>query len=499
MFRFFHIALPVVFLALILNSCAVTKAKYSPQKKFSSLQLKQDLDIAWATLKNNHPSYDLFTPADSIDAIFSRVKSSFKDSLDEAEFRLRLSSAIASLRCGHTSVSPSRAYTKFSRRHHSPQFPLPVKVWGPDSMVAIQSSPNDSLPIKRGTIITAIDSIPSSVFIDQMKQYISTDGYSDGYKEIQISSSFPSRFKWMYGLSGNYRISYIDSTGKNQSCIVAVKSAPPKDSLPKLEKADDKLQGEKNKRLAAYGRFKVIRDSATAILTLNNFSHPKVPVLIRSSFKKARKYEIKNLVVDLRLNGGGKIENSTLLTRYISDKPFKVADSVSAKKLKPMYPAYTQFGWLFRYFGWAIAKKASDGRWHMQKTERKVYKPLKKDHFSGELYVITSGFTFSASTLFLSKVNNQPNVTIVGEETGGGARGNSAVFTPMLTLPNTKARLRVPVFRIVTDVNIPANGRGIMPDVVVKPDSRSIKAGTDKKMEAVWQLILKKNASSNGY
>jgi hypothetical protein len=36
---------------------------------------------------------------------------------------------------------------------------------------------------------------------------------------------------------------------------------------------------------------------------------------------------------------------------------------------------------------------------------------------------------------------------------------------------------------------MPANGRGIIPGVEVKPDSRSIQSGKDKKMEKVWELI----------
>ena len=128
----------------------------------------------------------------------------------------------------------------------------------------------------------------------------------------------------------------------------------------------------------------------------------------------------------------------------------------------------------------------------MQLTEKKVHNPKKKNHFSGNLYIITSGLTFSASTLFVSKVYKQPNVTVVGEETGGGARGNSAIYTPMVTLPNTGTRLRLPVFRIVSDIHIPANGRGILPAVEVKPDSRSIQLGKDKKMEKVLELIKRK-------
>ena len=37
----------------------------------------------------------------------------------------------------------------------------------------------------------------------------------------------------------------------------------------------------------------------------------------------------------------------------------------------------------------------------------------------------------------------QDNVTVVGEETGGGAYGNSAWLIPEVTLPETKVRFRI--------------------------------------------------------
>jgi hypothetical protein len=91
--------------------------------------------------------------------------------------------------------------------------------------------------------------------------------------------------------------------------------------------------------------------------------------------------------------------------------------------------------------------------------------------------------------LFLSKIYQQPNVVVVGEETGGGARGNTAVFIPKVTLPNTGVQLRLPLFRLISDVTIPENGRGIQPSVEVFPDSWHIANGMDKKMEKVKSLI----------
>ena len=489
-----HSFYSVLFITILfgLLGCGGSRHTFNPNQKFSPEELKEDFDIGWHTYQKNHPSLYWYNTKDSVDGQFAKVRESFTDSLTEAEFRLRLSFAVAAIRCGHTSVLTSKGYRKYAQKAKEPSFPLQVKVWGTDSMVVLNNLQGDTLPIKRGTIITAIDQVPASVFINQMKQYAYTDGFSDGFKELQISSGFPARFKWLYGLKNEYNFSYIDSSGNKATNTLAIYDPAKADSLKKLKKDSSiakQAASKKPPKKPTYGKFSIDSSKLFALLELNNFSHNKVPKLIRSSFKKTSTTGIRSMVIDLRSNGGGKIDNCTLLTKYVINRPFRVADSVWAKDLKLAYPQHTQMAWVYQYFRWAFAKKQSDGLWHNGQSERKMYNPKKKNHFDGTLYVLTGGATFSASSLFLSKIYQQPNVVVVGEETGGGARGNTAVFIPKVTLPNTGVQLRLPLFRLISDVTIPENGRGIQPSVEVFPDSWHIANGMDKKMEKVKSLI----------
>lgn len=485
-------------LGVLLISCGGARHGYDPKKKFAPHQLLEDFDIGWQTYQKNHPSYDWFTPADSVDARFARVRASFTDSLTEPEFRLRLAYAVASIRCGHTSVISSKAYQRYVKHLKEPQFPLALKVWGRDSMVVIGNLIGDSSPVKKGDIVLGIDSVPARVMLRQMKEYVSTDGFSDGFKEMVISSNFPARFKWLYGVSKSFSFNYLDSA-RNEKVAQVPAFLPPTGQKKNSNRAADpptpqKVTTSKKKSPPSFGDFSIDTALNTGVLNLNNFSHNKVPSLIRKTFRETRKADLKNLIIDLRSNGGGKIDNSTLLTRFVIDKPFRVADSVSAKDLRLAHPKHTQAAWVYRYFRWAFSRKMDDGRWHIASTERQTHKPRKSNHFDGQLYVITSGASFSASTLFLTKIYGQQNVTVVGDETGGGARGNSAVMVPKVTLPNTRVQLRLPLFRIVTDASLPNNGRGIIPNVPVTVDSYYIQKGVDKKMQMVKSLIKEKTS-----
>ena len=135
--------------------------------------------------------------------------------------------------------------------------------------------------------------------------------------------------------------------------------------------------------------------------------------------------------------------------------------------------------------------KRGDGYYHFGYFERHYFKPKKKNHFDGKVYILTGGNSFSASTLFASALIKQDNVTVVGEETGGGAYGNSAWLIPDARLPETGVRFRVPLFRLVIDKTLLKNGRGVQPEVESFPTVEAIRRNADFKVEKTMELIKK--------
>ena len=153
-----------------------------------------------------------------------------------------------------------------------------------------------------------------------------------------------------------------------------------------------------------------------------------------------------------------------------------------------MQPLY----WLMMQF---ITHKGRDGKYHFGYLERHVFKPKRKNHFDGDVFILTGGNSFSATALFAKKLQGQSNVSIIGEETGGGAYGNSAWMLPDVTLPKTGLRFSLPKFRLVMDKDLVAAGRGVMPDIEVLPSVESIRKGVDPKVEVIKEIILSKNGA----
>jgi hypothetical protein len=59
---------------------------------------------------------------------------------------------------------------------------------------------------------------------------------------------------------------------------------------------------------------------------------------------------------------------------------------------------------------------------------------------------------------------------------------------PYITLPNTKLRVRLPLYRMVINQTL-QKGRGIEPDIKIPPSSYAIRVGFDPKMAAIQQMI----------
>jgi hypothetical protein len=477
--------------AIILSGCAPGKASISVSKKYSPAELKKDYAVFQNILEESHPGLYWYSSRDSMDYFFKRGYEQLKDSMTEAQFRQTLSYVIARIHCGHTAVRPS------ARKRVGPLdslganvFPLSLKIWDDTVVVAANLNRNDSV-LKRGTVITGINGRPVIEIVDSLLKFISADGYNKTHKWQTLSNrgNFGSLYTSVFGHSAKYEISFLDFGG--HPGIVTVPAYKPRlDTTADRRLQEFSKSQRKQMNIESARSLKMDTANHISVMSLNTFARgARLRSFIRSSFRSFAKHRSEYLIVDLRSNGGGSVTNSTLLTRYIARSPFKVADSLYAIKRKSSYGTYIKNNFFNGIFLRVFTRKNNAGYYHFGYFERHRFKPKKKNHFDGRVFILTGGNSFSASTLFVHSVMNQENVTVVGEETGGGAYGNSAWLIPDVTLPHTGIRFRLPLFRLVIDKNIPKDGRGIMPHVESKPSVEAIRQGKDFKMEKALQLI----------
>ena len=488
-------------LSYALTSCSATGSLgYTPERKYSPAQLKEDVQVMEQTLKKNHPSLYWYTPKEEVDASFQRAYARLTDSLNEIQFRTIIAETIFPIRCGHTSVRFSRNYYRYTDGLRMKTFPLIAKVIDDSSLVVTTNINRRDSFIRTGTILRSINGIDARTVIDTLLPLVSIDGNAKNFSYQNISNNFSSYYNMRFGVQEKYTVAFLNDKGIEQQRIIDLYD-PAKDTLrrrpaslptPAPQQQQQTREPELSKRQRRLQRIRNFTIDSTGIyatLRISSFSNGLSKRFLKKSFQTLRKNNIQHLILDVRNNGGGLIKSSLYLTRLICKEPFTFIDSIYSVTRTINSDANVTRRIFYNLGLFFLNRKKNDSLYVFRYFHGKQYQPLPQ-HFTGKVYLVTGGYSFSATTLFASVVKGRENVTIIGEETGGGYYGNNGVFIPEMILPNSKLRVRLPLYRIVNNRNYPKNGHGVMPDVEVKASAESIRKNLDPKMDKTIQLIV---------
>lgn len=462
----------------------------SKERTIAVADAQKELQLLYQILEANHPSLDWYITKDSLTFYFQQVQQNLQTPLTLDKYRNQIAWLIAKIKCGHTAVKFPSALSK----NHPNEFPLVLKYFNDTAVVLANANKKDSV-LKRGVVVTAIQHQPIQKIIDSISTILSTDGDAQNFKHQIISYNFPLWYRTVFGTDTTYSIQYLDAANQYKDTIIRSYTHKADTSKSKLVNIEEDSRKQRNQRKLLSKRSLMVDPlMSTAYMRLSTFSSGRLKKFFKHSFKTIEQKRLQHLIIDLRENGGGNVMQNIRLAKYIAPEPFKVLDSVVAVSRKFKYGKYLKpklpFWLSMQFFG----RKSADEKIHFKYFEGRYFNPKKKYHFDGDVYIIQGGYTFSAATLFISSIQNQPNVTLVGEETGGGSYGTSAMHLTNIHLPYSKITINLPLYRLVVDRNLPKNGRGILPDKLVWPTVQSIQQGVDLKMQTIKELIEQKKA-----
>lgn len=472
-------------LVMYLNGSAQKSVANPFTKKYSPDLLKEDVEVLQKVILSMHPVIGIYHSKEYYVAMFDSLQQTITDSLTEKDFRLKLKLVIDELHCGHTEVMYSQAYYRASAKqthNYSPYVFLPAqdKVY----MLAALNRKRDTL-IKTGCEILRINGVPADSMLRYSMRFISTDGFNRTGKQHYIKLGFNTYYLGLFGRPDTFRVDFKKDTTVKTAIYPAFKAK----SLPSLPLRSREDSLFKKYRSAKMGYRYLSSDKKTAVLKIESFSRKKFRKTYRKIFRDLNKNKTENLIVDLRNNGGGSLENSYRLLSYLLDS----AENQTLRTRIKSYPykQYTNGNILFKLmrFGFKmIAKKTS-----VNDTDNYTYtiKPVKKYHYNKKVFVFINGGSFSASCLVAAYLRENRRALFIGEETAGASEGCNAGITPYYKLPNTKLRVRVPAFRIVHDVSPQITGRGIIPDYTVQYSIRDIIQRKDLELLKFRELTSK--------
>lgn len=388
-------------------------------------------------------------------------------------------------------------------------FPLPLK-WVDKKWVI--NFEEGEIPL--GAEIVSINNEKIDDVVKNLYKYYTTDGVNLTGKRIGIERSFSRYYRINYGRIDQFTVTY-KLRDSNEIKKIILNSTSYIDIYKRVFKRYSKPFDEVNykdwKESDIYD-YKAL-DHHTGILTINDFGlgnekdsrHLRYVSFLDSAFASIKQSNIKNLIVDVRYNGGGTDPNDLVTYSYLTQRNFQENTQawISFKKIPYLKYVYSKIPRFLRPLG--VGKynrefqkefpEEKNGRFYQNSTsaDQNIWKP-NENAFNGTVYLLVSPRVASAGSLFAAMVAGNENTVVIGEETMGGYYGHNG-HTPLgYILPKSKIEIFFSVVNLEQDVPEKSNqvyNRGVIPDYNVTQTYEDYLNHKDTQMNFVLDLIKK--------
>lgn len=461
---------------------------------FSANELLLDFDLLTSSLKEAHTGLYWYSPEKSFDSLVKAQRLKIKNNLNTLDFYRIVAPIVAFTKEDHCDIhlDPGTLNTIKTEGKF-----IPVVITYLSGKVFILNNPVSGTQLKGHELLSVNGQNITDIY-NQIFSTFAADGYIkiSKYRYLDIHS-FAIEYVKAIGQSDVYTIETRDPvTQKITACnlpaislatLLAFTEALYTDGVVKQVEAPASLAFE----------------GSTAILSFNTFSNSdyedhktEFKTFVKSAFDSIFKSNTRNLIIDLRENGGGSEGNEDYLFSFLAPSPYNKYKYVQASALSFSFYDYTD------YSGAEDRKEleedlatehyvSDDGR-YLRKPGINTPEPLQPNRFRGNIYVLTGGWTYSGGAEFCSLMKEHTKATFIGEETGGGFYGNTSGYIIELTLPNTGLKIDIPLLKFVLEVSdkMPF-GRGVIPDYEVSPSIKEFLSGKDVQMDFAKLLITK--------
>lgn len=425
--------------------------------------MREDYRILRKCLEEAHPGLYWYSSKKSMDHFFDSIYASLNQPMSSINFFKTLSATIAKIRCVHTNVVPSKQALEMIKQFKT--FPLILKFIDGKSFIWKDFGNNKNIPF--GAEIISINHHNLKDIIPVFFKFLPADGYNESFKYSLLETNlFREAYAMCIEQPDEFLIEAMDTLNGSH-----IKFTIP--SLP-WQQVHENIEKANLKKTYKQTEFKILDSVHTAIFSVNTFeiNTEVFNDTLRSVFCALQKHGVKNLIIDVRKNGGGNNTNVRNLFAYLAYKPFL---HLKKTKMITQHFSFLQYVTNANNFKNIRSNKiaANDYDVNYLYPGTAITQPETGCAFKGKVFILAGGGTVSAASeiVILAKYNKR--ATIIGEETGGCYYGATGGRYLKLVLPNSKIRINIPTIRICNAVDddymVQPFGRGVLPDIRTTP------------------------------
>ncbi|MGH9751313.1 MAG: S41 family peptidase [Blastocatellia bacterium] len=489
-----HVLLALL-ISLLISMLGIASRKISGSQVSSATltpaQAQVDFDLMRKSLEEAHTGLYRFATKAEMDRTFDAQRAKLSRPMTKLEFYVAAAEALAKIRCGHTGLRLNDEIR--TAVENARMFPLRVTIEGRRLVVLLNETPDDKT-IRPGMEIIEINGRKASVILDRILPMLPGDGDIETGKRTRFQRGFARNYWMAIEQAGDFTVKARDAAGKTMTAKLAgVKEVDRKKNQNPLN-----AEVEANINKLDWSRenlgMRFLKDPEIAQIRIQGFGGRDYPQWIEDTFKTLREKGAKALILDLRGNGGGADMYGAMLVSYLTDKPFRYFDHINVKTIQPSFKEHTD---------WRVDRE-TQLREGMTTNPAGGYLVTAKLHpgvaeqqpgkypFLGKVFVLIDGGTFSTAADFCAVTHHLKRATFIGEETGGGYYGNNSGVQTIVTLPNSKAQVILPMYEYWNAVpGYDGKRRGTRPDHIVETKVANLLRGVDEQLDLAMKLATR--------
>ncbi|WP_314243379.1 S41 family peptidase [Empedobacter tilapiae] len=527
-----------------LSSC-VSVQKYNAHidEKIDTDKLRKDVDFTKEKLLRKHVDIDLYYSKETIANRLDSFKNTIQQPMKPNDFSRELSKVVSSFGHGHTVVTSfSRKITKETKKKYKDSK-------GPMNLLEFKSLDNhlylnknnskDSTLVLQAEILS-INGIKFQDYYNLYNNYRKGDGYITTLSKYMYGNSYLRFVSNEIGVQDSIFISFQkndsvftkivkreykekkDKSFKKNSLDTIQKKSNEEQKFAKLSK-EQKLKRKqlldhkkKVKKYFAYSSFSKEyqreisfpdkNDSTTVVLKIKTFSLGNSKKAYPFIFDSINKLNVKNLILDVRNNGGGYVRDANYLYSFLTTRNQRQAVMTDKMRVNSKFGLmknyFQSFGVIGNTLGLPLAvykysesiiktKKEKDG-YYYKVTGKKDFL-LQPERYKGNLYVLTNGMSYSATSILSAALQNEGKAIFVGEETGGDYNGTVAGSFNDFKLKNSKLKIYYGMIDFKPNTSRDLKGRGIIPDVPIEITFDDVVKRKDTQLDWILSDIKNKH------